>query len=175
MAQPADKSPVLAAFQRMHHALQRMAGTILGDEEDAEDALQDAFVRLWTRRTEIHDDAHAAALMTTTVRHLSIDRLRRQQTAAEVPLDEATNAPPDDESKERAQVEERFQEVSQLIETILTPTQRTILHMRDYEDRSYEEIAERLQMQLPAIRMQLSRARKAVRETYLSHHSNRQQ
>ena len=45
------------------------------------------------------------------------------------------------------------------------------MRMRDYEDRSYEEIACLLQLSETAVRMQLSRARKAVREAYRQQHS----
>lgn len=166
MVQTADSNPVLAAYERMRRSLKQMAARMMGDEEDAEDALQDAFVRLWVRQKDIKDTNQAAALMTTTVKNLSIDTLRRRQTAAAVPIDEEHDGPPDDEAEARENADERFREVQALISQKLSPTQQTILRMRDYEDRSYDEIADFLNMQPTAVRMQLSRARKTVRDAY---------
>ena len=53
----------------MRQGLQQMARLITGNKEDAEDALQDAFVRLWVKYPEVPPDV-APALMTTTVKSM---------------------------------------------------------------------------------------------------------
>ena len=50
MAYPPDNNPLLAAFQRLRKGLLRMATGLTGCADDAEDALQDAFVKMWTKR-----------------------------------------------------------------------------------------------------------------------------
>ena len=166
MAQTTEKNPVLAAFERIRQNLRSMATRLLGDEDDADDALQDAFVKLWVRRSDIHTADEAAALMTVTVRNLSIDKLRRQQTSPTVALDEERDKIPDDEAALQAETEERYRQVQRIIAARLTPLQQKILRMRDCEDLGYEEIAQALEMQPAAVRMQLSRARKTVRCIY---------
>lgn len=173
MVPTTNSNPVLAAYERMRRGLKQMATRMMGDEEDAEDALQDAFVRLWVRRKDIDNTEQAAALMTTTVKNLSIDTLRRRQTASAVPLDEEHDGPPDDEAALQEEADERFREVQTLIAQELSLTQQTILRMRDYEDRSYDEIASFLNMQPTAVRMQLSRARKTVRDAYRAQHATK--
>ena len=64
-----------------------MAREISGNSDDADDALQEAFTRLWERRKAIRSEDEASALMTTTVRNLSVDAYRRQATHAEVEID----------------------------------------------------------------------------------------
>ncbi|MCD7815658.1 MAG: sigma-70 region 4 domain-containing protein [Bacteroides sp.] len=49
----------------------------------------------------------------------------------------------------------------------MKPKQRKILNIKEYEGKEYDEIAASLGMQPPAVRMQLSRARKEIRECYL--------
>lgn len=159
-------NPVLAAFERMRRSLQQMAARVTGNEADAEDNLQEAFIRLWVRRGEINDSDQAAALMTTTVRNLCIDTLRRRKRAPVVEINEEQDTPPDNTIEEEAAADERFREVQAIIACRLTQTQQTILRMRDYEDQSYDTIAKFLNMQPTAVRMQLSRARKTVRDIY---------
>lgn len=167
MAQTVDHNPVLSAFERIRSGLRTMATRLTGDADDADDALQEAFVRLWVRREKIETADEAAALMTTTVKHLSIDTLRRRRAATTVSLDEERDGTPDsDETELQAAAEERYRDVQLLISSRLTPVQQTILRMRDYEERHYDDIAAALGMQLPAVRMQLSRARQTIREAY---------
>jgi predicted DNA-binding protein (UPF0251 family) len=57
-------------------------------------------------------------------------------------------------------------EVEEIMSRVLSPTQQTIFRMREFEQISYEQIAKQLNMQPAAVRMQLSRARKAIRDEY---------
>ena len=163
MAHPPDNNPLLAAFQRLRKGLLRMATGLTGCADDAEDALQDAFVKMWTKRTDIHTADEAAAMLTVAVKHLSIDRIRRRQTAPLVELTECyrNDCEPADESKEDTQI--KYNEVMQLIRTRLTPLQ---------QEKSYDDIAYELNMQPTAVRMQLSRARKTIRDIYRELHAN---
>ena len=56
-----------------------------------------------------------------------------------------------------------LQEAEMLMERLLTPLQRDIIRLKEYEDRPYSEVAALLGMQEAAVRMQLSRARKKLR------------
>ncbi|MBQ8277761.1 MAG: sigma-70 family RNA polymerase sigma factor [Bacteroidaceae bacterium] len=161
-----DLSPVLSAFRRTKSALRRMAGAMLGDEAEADDALQDAFCRLWPRREGIRTESEAAALFTTTVRRLSIDVLRRRKASPLVGLEEERVEVPDDTADATAEREECFRRVSALVEERLSPMQREILRRREYAGEDMDSIAEDLGMQPAAVRMQLSRARKTIRELY---------
>lgn len=160
------REPLPAAFERLGRSLRRMARTLMGDADDADDALQEAFCRLWPRRSRIGSEEEAARLLTATVRNLSIDVLRRRKLEAAVPLDEARDAVPDGEAEVAAQREEQYRRVSALVEEKLTPLQRDILHRREILGQDYEQIATELQMLQPAVRTQLSRARKTIRECY---------
>ena len=63
-------------FTAMRKKLLRIAMHILPDEDDAADALQDAFCRLWPRRDNINSSAEAEALTTTTLRNICIDKIK---------------------------------------------------------------------------------------------------
>ena len=143
-------------YQRIRERLRAGAGKMLSDAEAAEDALQDAFVRLWGRY-QVRSEREAEALLTRTVRNVSIDQLRKRKT---VPL--AMDLP-----EERTENREAlFRRVEEMVDTELTDLQRLIVRRHEYEGLTLERIAEELGMQPPAVRMQLSRARKTIREQY---------
>lgn len=151
-------------FIRLHQRLMWQARSMLLSQEDAEDALQDAFVRLWPRADRIKNDNEAEALVTTTIRHLAIDHSRTRQ-----PETLSSNQPSECiASDDHKRIEDSLQlaEVEQMMQQTLSPLQMEIIRLREYEGRQYEEIAEQLQMQQAAVRMQLSRARKALRNEY---------
>ena len=143
-------------YQRIRERLRAGAGKMLSDAEAAEDALQDAFVRLWGRY-QVRSEREAEALLTRTVRNVSIDQLRKRKT---VPL--AMDLP-----EERTENREAlFRRVEEMVDTELTDLQRLIIRRHEYESVTLERIAEELGMQPPAVRMQLSRAWKTIREIY---------
>ncbi|MBR2226691.1 MAG: sigma-70 family RNA polymerase sigma factor [Bacteroidales bacterium] len=143
-------------YQRIRQRLKAGAGKMLSDADAAEDALQDAFVRLWGRY-QVRSEKEAEALLTRTVRNVSIDSLRKQKT---VPL--AGDLPEEAEENREA----LFRRVEEMVDTELTDLQKLIVRRHEYESVTLEKIAEELGMQPPAVRMQLSRARKTIREHY---------
>jgi RNA polymerase sigma-70 factor (ECF subfamily) len=80
-----DKT-IITVFTKLRRKFLGMAMAILPNEEDAADALQDAFCKLWPRRDTINDEAKAEALTGITVRNICIDRTRKRELPT-VPLD----------------------------------------------------------------------------------------
>ena len=143
-------------YQRIRERLRAGAGRMLSDAEAAEDALQDAFVRLWGRY-QVRSEKEAEALLTRTVRNVSIDQLRKRKMVplmADLPEEVGENR------------EALFRRVEEMVDTELTDLQKLIIRKHEYERVTLERIAEELGMQPPAVRMQLSRARKTIREQY---------
>lgn len=158
---------LVVAYRRLQQRLRHLSRSITHNDDEADDALQDAFERLWLRRSHIASVEEAAALMTTTVRNLSIDTLRRRTTNATETIDDLCVNTVSAANDDYNDTEECFQRVLQIVHSRLSPSQQQILRMRDYEGRDYEEIAQKLQLSPTAVRMQLSRARKTVREVYI--------
>ena len=144
------------AFIRLRQRLKRVSGRILPDADGAEDILQDSFVRLWLRKYPLKSEKEAEALLTRTVRNASLNERRRTRS---VPIGkDCADDTPDMEEKERA-----FALMTEKINTELTEKQRYILEEKEYGGRTLEEIAATLGMEPTAVRMQLSRARKILR------------
>lgn len=147
-------------FLNLRDRFRTRARRILGNAEDADDALQEAFVRLWSKDYQVRTRAEAEALLSTAVRNTSLDAVRRRRD--KVPLDAADRLPADDR-RDRA---EQLTAVQDLIQKELTDTQRYIIEKVEYGGLTQEQIAQDLGMQPAAVRMQLSRARKTIRELY---------
>lgn len=163
------------AFGRMRRRLVHLAQGILGNRMEAEDAVQDAFCRMWTRCSDIRDDGAAAALLTTTTRHVSIDILRKRTATSDIEESPEALACTELSEIERqelhAQAERRWQEVSRLIADVLTAEQQTVLVRRDYEGADFETIAAELHSTPTAVRMHLSRARRKILQHYQALHA----
>ena len=145
------------AFIRLRQKLKRVSSRILPDADGAEDILQDSFVRLWRRQYPLQSEKEAEALLTRTVRNASLNERQRARSA---PLErDYVDESPDTEEKERA-----FVQMTEKIQTELTDTQRYLLEEKEYGGRTLEDRAAELGMKPAAVRMQLSRARKTLRD-----------
>ena len=157
-----SESILTHTFTALRNKFLRIAMHILPDEDDAADALQDAFCRLWPRRDSIYSEAEAEALTTTTLRNICIDNVRKRRIDT-VPIDEEHDRCDESNNSER---EERYNEVKKIIENGLTPQQKEIRALKEIEGYTIEEIAMKLSSTESAVRMNLSRARKRIRECY---------
>ncbi len=158
-----DNETMTSTFGRLRQRLLGMAQRITGNGDDAADAVQDAFTRLWMRRSQLSGDA-ACGTAVVAVRNASLDAVRRRRSRHSVALDDACAAA--DESTSWDERAEAYRQVRAIIDTQLTQAQRQVLVMHDFEGRSFDEIAEVLGVSVESARMRLSRARKAVRECY---------
>ena len=159
---------LISVFSRMRNRFRRLAMQFLPNEEDADDALQEAFCRLWSRADALTNAEQAEAATTLTVRNLCIDEVRRRDRRPTLELmperDGENEAEPS--PQEEMERKEQFALIEEILHQQLTPLQQQVFRMREYEEMSYEEIATCLGMKQTAVRMNLSRARKQLKEEY---------
>ena len=142
-----------------------LAERITGNRDDAADAVQDAFVKLWQQRGRYETTSHAQGAGMMTVRTTSIDMARRNSHRADVPVEQAPDIIEEPTNDERSLA---YQQVRYIIDNELTSRQRTIIDLREIEELEFDDIANRLDMTAANVRVELSRARKRVREIYQS-------
>ena len=155
---------LVSTFERLRSRLLGLANRLLRDDEEAQDVLQDAFCKLWTHYRNVSSPKVIEALSMTTVRNLSISTLRHKIDT--VDLETSSTVCESDESIQENSRDEKFNMVERLINEHLSPLQRTILTRREIEGKSIAEIAIEMKIEEPAVRMNLSRARKTIRELY---------
>lgn len=135
----------------------------LKDRWKAEDALQEAFCRLWGRKYKAASLKEAVGLLSRTGRNIQIDEYRKYSRGKTVSLDGIVV---EDEGASLAETESLFRKVEASVEKELSETQKEIIKMHEYGGITFEDIAEELGMTPVAVRMQASRARKIIREKY---------
>ncbi len=156
-----SEEALINVFTTLRKKFLNIAVHLLANESDADDALQEAFCRLWPRREKISTTEEAEALTATTLRNLCIDNIRKRKIST-IPIEEQHDTTDDNPDYS----EEHFKEIETIIEQELTPLQKEILHSKEYNGETLESIARRLNLQPATARMQLSRARKKIRECY---------
>ena len=156
----------ISAFKRVRLRF-RLRGSISGAGDDTEDALQDAFCRLWSRRDEISGAGHAEGLITTTVRNICIDDARRRQAHPQSDIEEVreTGTPPDDD---REYADELYRKIDRIAAERLSQRDREILYHREKDGWEYDELAEMYGLSESNVRMIISRARKDRKSTRLN-------
>lgn len=146
--------------------LLRFALQILQNEEEARDVLQDIILKLWQKREELGKVENLDAFAMRMIRNRCLDVIRSRRTVSLEVVKK--HQLPDEESSDTDHME--ITETTGFIKQIITglpDIQRTIIHLRDIEQLEYDEIAEATEMNVNAIRVNLSRARKKVRDEIL--------
>lgn len=149
----------------LKNKLFRLSLRLLGRLEEAEDAVQDTLMKLWVKRGDLSDYQSVEALAMVMGRNLCLDRLRSKAFQVERLPDRADRLDRDDPGELL-----EMRDMNTLIRAIidrLPEQQKTILHLRDIEEMDYDQIAKVMDMNVNAIRVNLSRARKKVRDTVL--------
>ena len=164
-----SKSILTSAFTALRVQLRHRASGWFSTPDDVEDALQDTFVRLWPYAERLDTENDVKAMAITTLRNIGVDQSRRASAhPPELSLDERIQQDGVDAffSEDPLEDSDRQNFAREVIRNTLSPLQQKILQMREYEELDYNTIAARLHMQPAAVRMQLSRARKTLRETW---------
>jgi len=146
--------------------LVRYAIRMVHDEDKAEDLVQDTLLKLWNIHDSLEQYRSVDALATTIIRNLSLNTIRDDHKAD---IDEDAMAQiADTSSFENEMMDaEETTEVMRLIGQ-LPDMQQTVLRMKHVEGLEIDEIAQMIGSKPEAVRQNLSRARKKIREQFLN-------
>jgi len=154
-----------AAVLPMRDYLFATARRILSEEEDAEDAVQEVLLKLWYIRESLSTYDNVEAFVTTVTKNHCLDKLKVRKRTEGI-TDNVLVLQSDSTPYELTERRDTHAIVRRIIET-LPPLQREIIKMKDVEEYEVDEIAEITGTKPDAVRMNLSRARKKVREEFL--------
>jgi RNA polymerase sigma-70 factor, ECF subfamily len=148
----------------------RLALFLLSDKAEAEDATQEVFVRLWNHKNDLSSVENMQAFVLRVTRNLCLDKLRtinrRQEenyTLSTNNVAEETTVNPHEQTEQRDILDMVKQQIA-----LLPEMQRTIITLRDIEELEFDEIAEITGLNENAIKVNLSRARKKIRDYFSS-------
>lgn len=160
MEQEQFKQEVLPLREQLFFYAQRL----LDDLEDAEDVIQEVFLKLWYMRNDLNSYNSIPALSVQITKHLCFNRIkvrqRKQESLEAVNLMSETLTP-----EVQLEHKDSVAHVMRIIDE-LPGLQQTILRMKHVDGFEVEEIAEVIGSNPEAVRMNLSRARKKVKEVF---------
>lgn len=163
--------------ERHQNAVIGTVAKMLGNASESEDIAQQVFLRIWRNAKRYRPDAKFTTYLFTITRNLVFNESRRKSRKKEVSSDEReensnclVEASPDRQPDAELLQAELQQAVDAAIAS-LPETQRMAVVLRRYEQLSYEEIAETLELSVSAVKSLLFRARTTLRES-LSDHLN---
>lgn len=153
-------------FLPHHQLLYRVAYRLTGNAQDAEDLLQDTYLKLWQKRDVLKDEATNEAYLVTMMKNLYRDqcRLGRIDTSANL----SENIEPPDEMTPSRQMEasDELQQMTTLLDG-LPERDGTVLKMYLLEERSYKEIEQDTGLTQGYIRIIIMRTKQKLKQQWI--------
>lgn len=155
------KDEFVAKLIPLGNKMRRLANLLVSDDESAKDIVQEVYVKLWNKRSELDHCGNLTGYVIRAVRNACLDHLRKTRPGAGLPDDLVSrNYERDYEQTESGKI------VKELIGK-LPDQQRQTIELRDVAGYSFAEIAEALGLSVNHVRVNLSIARKKIREELL--------
>lgn len=148
----------------LREKLQSFAKSMLKNEVDAEDAVQEAYLRLWNVREQLDHHPNVGGFAMQTIKNICIDRLRVEKH--NISLDNVNIAGNSLTPYTYTEQKDSALLIRKIIDS-LPETQRRIMLMRDVDGYELDEIAQIMGSEATAVRVNLSRARKTVRDRFI--------
>ena len=150
-------------FLPLSATMYRTAYSLLGNPQDAEDAVQEAFIRLWKKRDSVPVDEDLAAYCQQLVRNLCIDSLRRGRLAEADVMAEDVRVADGLSASSSLESKEAVAEVEQAIQA-LPENQQRVVELHVMHDRSLSEIEQETGFSAVNVRVLLSRGKKKLQQ-----------
>jgi len=172
-AREGDKSAFGELVRRYEGKIFRLAQHVTQNREDAEDVLQETFMKAYEHLDQFKGDSKFYTWIVRIAVNQALMKLRRRKTDKTVSIDETIDTGEDTVVREIAawdeNPEQQFSrdELGSILDTAvrsLEPLYRSVFVLRDIEDLSTEETAEALGLSVPAVKSRLLRARLQLRE-----------
>lgn len=152
--------------RQLNRNLYGFAFRILRNQEEAEDAVQDVFIKLWNMGGKIDEYKSIGALTATMTKNICIDQLRKKKHIVQegyegMELKGLDNSSPYELMESRESEDILYHIIDQLPEIY-----KEVIKLREIDGMTYEEIAEKTKQNINTLRVTLSRARKMIREEF---------
>lgn len=146
--------------------LYRLALRITLDSAEAEDIVQETLIKVWNRREIWEDIEKIEAFCFTICRNLAIDSVKRQENQL-ASLDEAPTEQPDNSRNpsEETIKNDQFHLIRQIVDS-LPEKQRSCIQLRDFEGKSYKEIAQIMLITEEQVKINIFRGRQTIKQKF---------
>ena len=151
----------------LKNELYRLALRITMSKEEAEDIVQDTMIKVWNRREEWQEIDSIEAYSLRVCRNLSLDRIKKKENNNDS-LDDVSTLEPIGSTtpQERMIQRDRVKLVRDIVNS-LPEKQKSCMQLREFEGKSYKEIAQVLSISEEQVKVNIFRARQPVKQLYL--------
>lgn len=139
----------------------RVAYYLLESESDAEDAVQELYLKLWAARSSLEGIQNPTAYGISLLKNICIDKIRKRMIRKAEPL-EKTPHPEDDHPERQTDLKDTLRYLLEEMEK-LPDKQRTVLKMRAIDGLEYEDISKRTGLSKVHVRVLMTMARKTLK------------
>lgn len=147
-----------------HQLLYRIAYRLTENATVAQDMVQEAYARLWDKRTELEDVDNYKAFAVTVLRNICLDNLRKTKNGA-VPINDELISIREGSLSVDIEQKDEAGYIKELVGR-LPQQQRVVMILKHWDNYSDEEIEEMTGLSRVNIRVILSRARKTIKEQF---------
>lgn len=153
----------------LKNELYRLALRITLNPADAEDVVQETMMKVWSRREQWEQIESMEAFCLTICRNLALDKIRKMGNDEQSLDAEEYDAPDHSHSadpEEHAIQQDRIRLVRRIIDN-LPEKQRSVMQLRDFEGKSYKEIAAILEISEEQVKINIYRARQVIKQKFI--------
>lgn len=160
-------------IERNNRKLFSIAFRILNNRQEAEDVVQEVFIKLWMMKNRLDQYDDITALAVTMTKNGSIDLVRKiKNMHREDTGNGQSEGDPSPDPYEQVVRSENREIIRTIIEE-LPDELRSLVKMRDIEGIPYEEISVRKGMNVNSLRVAISRARRIIKDKYIKYNDER--
>jgi len=147
----------------------RLALRLTSNRPEAEDIVQEVFIRLWKKREDLANVQNLEAWAVRMTKNLTIDRLRSKKHQTEdLPI--ASGTPDSETPHSITERKDTLDYIRKLMDQ-LPLKQKSVMQLRDVEGYSYQEIAQALEMPMNQVKVYLFRARQTMKNLLIQNRS----
>jgi len=152
----------------LKNELYRLALRITLNHAEAEDVVQETMIKVWNRRDRWDELESIEAFCLTICRNIAIDKTKKAENQNQSLMDEhdAPDSSYTSNPEEQAMQQDRIALIRRLIDT-LPEKQRSCMQLRDFEGKSYKEIATILDVSEEQVKINIFRARQTIKQKYI--------
>lgn len=145
------------------NSLYRFALRMLNNSQEAEDIVQEVFIKLWKMKNSLYQYKNIGGFAMTINKNMCYDKLRSKKQEA-VSIDSLQIENSDEDVVKKMDNDSMIEQIEKMVEK-LPEQQKTIFQLRDIEGYEYEDISKILSLSINTVRVNLSRTRKRIKES----------
>ncbi len=161
-----DASEFKQRFMPFHRRLYRVGYHLTGNAQDAEDLLQDTYLKLWQKRDDLREEAMTEAYLVTLMQNLFRDQRRLKRIDTSEDIDDHAEPPDEQSLAQMTEAKDEAQQMEKLMDE-LPEREGQILRMHLVEEKSYEEIERDTGLSQGNLRIIMMRTKQKLKQQYL--------